>query len=362
MSTQTENGPAIVVSAIESNTPIGLTMEQTAAAIRAGVSGFKEYPGYSPITHADDDSEDLVTAASLESIADYTLERLFELVTNPLTRMIESSGLNRKAISEGGLYFALPQKDVFFSKVNLKREFLDELKIRLALPASKEFGGVITGSTGVFTLIERASEKLRNGELSFCIIVAVDSFLLHGRLKHYDEGWRIISRRNPAGFIPGEGCVALLLETQEHAQGREASALLRIDGLGSGLEPNSILEEKSSTGSGLTGSIRAVNESIGNEQPWKWVLSDLNGERYKAYEWGITLTRLSQSIAKDHQLSLIADAIGDTGAATAAMQIGCVCEAFKRGYAPQEQALIIAGNDKGNRAAMAVSKITSNPS
>lgn len=358
MSNQAENGPAVVVSAIESNTPIGLTMEQTAAAIRAGVSGFKEHPGYAPITQADDDSEDLITAASLESIAGFKVERLFELVTTPLSRMIESSGLSRKALSEGGLYFALPQKDVFFSQVNLKREFLDELKKRLALPASKEFGGVMKGPTGVFTLIERASEKLLNGDLDFCIVVAVDSFLLHGRLKPYDEEWRLMSRRNPAGFIPGEACVALLLETQAHAQAREGKPLLRIDGLGSDLEPNSILADKSSTGSGLTGSIRAVDQSMGNEMPWRWVLSDLNGERYKAYEWGIVLTRLSHAIAKDHQLSVIADAIGDAGAATPAVQIGCVCEAFKRGYAPQERALIIAGNDAGDRAAMAVSKIT----
>lgn len=359
MSTQTNNGPAIVVSAIESLTPIGLTMEQTAAAIRAGISGFNDYPGYSPIRLEDDDEEDLVTAASVDSITDHTLERLFELVTDPLSRMLESSGLNRKALSEGGLYFALPQKDVHFRKVNLKREFLDVLIKRLALPAGKEFGGVIKGSTGVFTLIERASEKLLNGELGFCIVVAVDSFLLDGRLKHYDEEWRIISRRNPAGFIPGEACVAMLLETREHALGREANALVQIDGVGSDLEPNSILGEKSSTGNGMTGSVRAINASTGNEQVWKWIWSDLNGERYKAYEWGIALTRLSESIAKDHQLSLVADTIGDTGAATAAVQIGCVCEAFKRGYAPHDNALIIAGNDAGDRAAMAVSRIAS---
>ena len=93
------------------------------------------------------------------------VDRLFELVINPLSRMIETSGLNRKSFSQGGLYFSLPQRDDFFSTVNLKREFLGKLKERLALPASKEFGGVITGSTGVFSLIEKASEKLLNGDL-----------------------------------------------------------------------------------------------------------------------------------------------------------------------------------------------------
>lgn len=356
MPAQPANGPAIVVSAIESNTPVGLTMAQTAAAIRAGVSGFKEHEGYTPIKQADDDSEDMMTAASVESITDFTVDRLFELVINPLSRMIETSGLNRKSFSQGGLYFSLPQRDDFFSTVNLKREFLGKLKERLALPASKEFGGVITGSTGVFSLIEKASEKLLNGDLSFCIVIAVDSFLLHGRIKSYDEAWRIKSRRNPAGFIPGEAAVALLLETQEQAQQRNAKALLQIEGVGSGLEPNSLLGEKSSTGSGLSDSIRSLKESTSNETPWKWVLSDLNGERYSAYEWGITLTRLSESIAKDHHLSLVADAIGDAGTAAAAVQIGCVCEAFRRGYAPHERALIIAGNDAGSRAAMSVCK------
>ena len=44
----------IVVTAVESNTPVGLNMAQSAAAIRAGLSGFVEFPFYMPITRESD--------------------------------------------------------------------------------------------------------------------------------------------------------------------------------------------------------------------------------------------------------------------------------------------------------------------
>ena len=133
---------------------------------------------------------------------------------------------------------------------------------------------------------------------------------------------------------------------------------MRIDGLHQGQEPNTVLGDKSSSGAGLTDAIRPVAEVLNESRPCRWVYSDLNGERYKAYEWGVVLTRLHELIARDHHLSLTADTIGDIGAVTAAVQIGCIVEAFRRGYAKDDSALLYAGNDVGLRAALAVSRAT----
>jgi len=357
MVAQQNNMQAIHVTAVESITPVGLTIEQTAAAVRAGVSGFKEHPHYAPIASEFDDEDNLIKAASVPNLEDFSLERLFNLVSEPLVRLIEKSGLERSAMAEGGLYFALPAKDSTIQKIDLRRLFIDRLARRLALPAPSEFGGVQTGATGVYELVERSMEKMRAEEIEFCIIVAVDSYLLDGRLESYDEDWRLQTKRNPAGFIPGEAGAVVLLETEGFAQKRSATGLVRIDGVGTGQEVNTSLGEKSSSGGGLTDAILPLFQFVNNEEPWRWVMSDFNGERYKAYEWGVVSTRLNKMIAGDHHLSLIADTIGDIGAATAAVQIGCVCEAVERGYAPGTSVLLIAGNDEGRRAAMALSQI-----
>jgi 3-oxoacyl-[acyl-carrier-protein] synthase-1 len=260
-------------------------------------------------------------------------------------------------MAEGAFYFALPFEDEVIQKCNLRRHFLAQASEYLALPETKEFLGVQMGSTGVYALIERAMSKMQSGEINFCIIAAVDSYLLDDRLHLYDQQWRIKTGRNPAGFIPGEAGAVLLLETEEFARNRKVTALLRIDGVHSGQENNSILGEKTSSGTGLTDAIRSLADVSNKGQAWQWVLSDLNGERYKAFEWGLVQTRLNKLIANDHHLSHIADVVGDIGAAMAAVQVGYVSKAFERGFAPANSALLFSGSDEGKRYAMALSKM-----
>jgi 3-oxoacyl-[acyl-carrier-protein] synthase-1 len=357
MADQNDSSQNIVLTLVESNTAVGLTTEQSAAAIRAGMSGFREHPLYAPIAWEFDPGEDSAKVASHGLIDGFDDGRLYALLIDPLTTLVEESGLSRSAMANGGLYLALPANDEVIQKLNLRRHFLKLLSERLALPTTREFLAVQTGSTGVYQLIERAMEKMRAGEMEFCIVAAVDSYLLHDRLGFYDQNWRLKSDRNPTGFIPGEAASAFLLETEKHARQRKAPVLLRIDGVGGGQEPNPITGDKTSTGAGLTDAIRSLSEWADIGQPWRWVLSDLNGERYKAYEWGVALPRLNKLIAADHEFAHYADTIGDVGAAMAGVQLGCVSEAFSRNYAPAGSALLFAGNDAGNRYAMSVSKV-----
>jgi len=357
MTTQKDNQLSVVVTAVESNTPVGLTMEQSSAAIRAGIPGFREHQPYMPIVREYDVAEDPIQVASNGRISAFDWGRLFDLITGPLTSLVEMSGLGRAEMAKGGLYFALPANDEVVKKFDLRRLFLEQASERLALPVTKEFLGVQTGSTGAYVLVERAMEKMQAGEMNFCIIAAVDSYLLDDRLNFYDRNWRLKTDRNAAGFIPGEAGAVFLLETEEFARQRKAPILMRIDGVHGDQELNPVTGAKTSTGSGLAGAIEPLAELSNNGQPWRWVLSDLNGERYKAYEWGLVLPRLNKLFADNHQLSYIADVIGDVGAAMAAVQIGYISNAFERGFAPADSALLFAGNDAGKRYAMTISRM-----
>jgi len=348
---------AIVVTVLETNTAVGLTAEQTSAAIRAGIPGFREHPQYEPIPLESATGGDPVVVASNGRVEGFDSGRLFSLIIDPLTSLVERSGLGRSDMAHGGLYLALPENDEVMQKFNLRRHFLEQLSVHLALPRTKEFLAVQTGSTGAYLLVERAMEKIRAGEINFCIVAAVDSYLLDDRLAFYDQHWRIKSDRNPAGFIPGEAAAVFLVESEQFARGRNAGILFRIDGVGGGQEPNPVTGDKTSTAQGLTDAIRSLAGLAQRDDAWQWVLSDLNGERYKAYEWGVALPRLNQFISPNHQFSHIADTIGDVGAAMPAVQLACVSEAFKRSYAPAASALLFAGNDAGKRYAMSVSQV-----
>jgi 3-oxoacyl-[acyl-carrier-protein] synthase-1 len=331
-------------------------MQQTASAIRAGISGFREFPDYMPILREFDDEGDPVQAAALDIIEEYDWSRLFELIAGPVSKLIDTSGLKRSAMKDGGLYFALPYKDQLVQQANLAQAFLEKTRVNMNFPYTKEFGGVQLGATGIYALAERAIAKMRTGEIKFCIIAAVDSYVIDGRLDKCDEEWRLKTDRNPTGFIPGEAGAALLMTTEDFAQQHNLPVRLKIDGLHSGQEPNGILGGKFSSGVGLTNAIQNLAQVSNRQQPWKWVLTDLNGERYKAHEWGIVMTRVNSLIDKNYQFAFLADVIGEVGAATSVVQIGCIIEAIERGYAPDDSALLFAGNDGGKRSAMSVSR------
>lgn len=343
----------IVITVIDAHTPVGMSMPQTAAAIRAGVSGLHEHPDYLPIQQ--DDMENYLSSAGMDlSISDCSWQRLLQLVEAPFHAAITASGLERRQMRRGGILFALPNADPVIQEAGVQTFFLDRFLKHFSLPDKMSAFGVHIGAAGVIYLLNRARDMLLGGERDFVFIAAIDSFMLDGRLSYYDEHWRLKSERNPMGFTPGEAAAILLIETEAQAKARQKNILIQLDGIGIGQETNTIEGEKSSSGEGLS---NAIEEAISaaSQQNIKWLYSDLNGESYRAYEWGVVNSRLG-AIFKP-QLAHIhpADVMGDVGSVTSAIQLGCIDHAFQNQYAADSMALLFAGNDNGQRVALSVS-------
>lgn len=352
MNQQTSSQENIVITAIEARTPVGQSIEKSAAAIRAGVSGFREHPEYYPMQK--DEEEDYLVSAGIDlSITDFDWHRLLQFIEEPFLSFIGNTGFNRKQMEDGGLWFALPYADPVVKQIGLQSFFLERCTSHFALPKKMDIAGVQLGASGIIYLINKARQALLNGERKFIIIAAVDSYMLDGRLNYYDDQWRLKSQRNPMGFIPGEAASLLLLETESNVKARNKDALLQLSGIGVEQEINPISGEKSSSGEGLGQAIeKALNG--GSQKPISWLYSDLNGESYRAYEWGVVNSRLARYF--DSQLTHVhpADVMGDVGSATTAIQLGCISQAFQCEYADDAKALLFASNDAGQRAALSV--------
>lgn len=350
------SGTGVVVTTIDMSTPVGLDAAQTASAVRAGLAGFTVYDAYSPLAREfDDEPGELLVATHGLADAD-GWPRLLDLMQETLASVTVRSGLTRAQIAQGGLYFALPFGDEPIKAFNLHEAFLPEVRSRLALREIAEMLGTQSGSSGVGALLGRAVDRIEAGELELCVVVAVDSYLLDERLELYDRAWRLKTDRNPAGFIPGEAAAVLVVESSRHAAARGAAPRLRIDAVGRQQELQPAGGAEPSTGAGLCAAIREACAAARVERPIEWVLSDLDGERYKASEWGIVAPRLNGLLHPEHVHWQIAESIGNVGAAFAGIQIGCVAEAFARGYAPADTALLVAGNDGGQRTAIVVGR------
>lgn len=345
----------IVVTSIGALTPVGPTAEQSCAAIRAGISRITEHAYFECSPHDPEWDEDLpLFSSSVPSLDPFIdgVERLVELAIPALSETVENAKLKRTDIQNAGLFISLPQSDAVTHNIGLATNFVPEICKRTGLTGFKITRTNQTGRTGIFEHIAEAIDILESGEIEFCIIGGVDSYLLEDRLNLLDSEWRIRSERNVDGFIPGESAVMLMLETEQHARARGISSKSKITAIASGVEPETISSQKASTGSGLSDAINGIVQQTNNASGFKSVYCSLNGESYFAFEWGIQLARLAKVFENMADLVHPAENCGDVGAATGGLLLACATKAFQHGYNASGESLLWASNDSGQRIAL----------
>lgn len=371
---------ALCVTAVEAVTPLGFDAEQTCAAIRAGVNRFADHPWHISQVNDSETEEGEPLVASLLSELDPDTEgrdRLLELALPAFKGLLAKAGFKRADLAKGGLLLSLPlplgvlaaatspqafhasqsQKSAKASKPpsapDAGPDLITELTDRLGLKSLKLKKSCRLGHTGMASCIQEASKLLASGEIEFCIVGGLESYHDTETLDALDGDFRLKSARAVDGFIPGEGAVLLLLETAAKAAVRKAKPLGVLSELGFGKETLNYASDRMSSGEGLSQALQPALARLSKPgSPGRWVLCDMNGESYRASEWGIVRTRLGEKIEPIVDLVHPADCLGDTGAASMGMLIAYALHAFGRGYAPAKEALIWNASDDGARSAI----------
>lgn len=342
----------LALTAAAARTAVGGTVEQTAAALRAGVARFGAHPSYLALSRDPvwEDREPLnVVAAPGIDPALRGAERLHALVIPVLTDLAASAELKRRDFAECALLLALPAPDEAVASWRLAETFALELCRRTGL-AFKTSRQSLSGHGAVFELLGEASSLLASGEVQSCLVVGVDSYLSADRMAVLDEAYRLKSPRNVDGFCPGEAAAALLVEGPRSRRGAAAKAT--IAALGLGIEPEPMRSDKVSTGAGLVQALRGALPAVNGPD---FLLCDLNGESYRAFEWGVAQARLGARLAGLQRTVMPARSVGDVGAATGALLVATAVEAFERGWAPGEEALMFTASEGALRAAARIS-------
>lgn len=344
----------LVITALGALTPVGANAEQSCAAIRAGITRITESPIYlcTPMD-PEWDAELPLFWSNVPAINTFAegYDRFIELTIPALTEMLEAANLRRGDLQKTALYLALPRADPATESLELPARLPSDLGKRTGLRfRAIEFNE--EGHTGVFSHISTAIDLLESGELEYCVVGGVDSYLIEERLGRLDAEWRIKSERNIDGFIPGEASVMLMLETAAHAKARGAKALSKITAIASGEEPETIASRKHSTGSGLTNAISGVLQQTGPDTRFGSVYCSLNGESYFAFEWGLQLPRLDPAFENMSQLVHPTENCGDIGAATGGLLLACATKAFEHAYNYGDTALLWTSGDTRQRMAI----------
>jgi 3-oxoacyl-[acyl-carrier-protein] synthase-1 len=352
-------GEAIVVTGIGMRTAVGQHAEQSCASVRAGLNRFMTWQ------HFGVDGGGLTASWTRPDLGERSwCEKLVELVRAPLAEALWSARLfdlpiylpHSRKQARVQLFLGTPPlnrpgpspEELEEFTETLTEDLFPEGAIRLEFIHMEQ----VSGLAGV----ARACEVLQQGAADICLVGAADSLLDSVLLQSLLEAGRLKVPGISSGIIPGEAAAFLVLERESMARRRGIPPRLCIDAVG--LEREAPWTPQGPVGGrGLTRAIQTVLESVGRPEDFGHVLCDLNGERWRFLEWALIETRCLGKLPRGWRLWHPADCLGDIGAAFGPVAIGLAAHAFRRGYAPRPRILIASASERGERAALAVSRM-----
>ncbi|RJS21811.1 hypothetical protein DRW03_15845 [Corallococcus sp. H22C18031201] len=206
------------------------------------------------------------------------------------------------------------------------------------------------GHVGVAAALEFAERSITGGHAARCLIVAVDSYLEPDTLDWLASRQRLKHGDHPVGLMPGEAGIALLLEAPRAAETRQG----RVDAWVQTLaltDTRRPLEAKDGRRDGIA-LAEALSAVLPPRAPFRGdLLVDLNGEEWRAREFGSALARLGSTVA-EARVVMPALFLGDTGAASGGVSICVAARAFARGYARAPEAIVLSLAESGRVAAL----------
>jgi 3-oxoacyl-(acyl-carrier-protein) synthase len=331
-------------------TPVGLTASQTCAAMRAGVNGFRDAIEQLP-------PEEPIICARIPARKKLK-DRLEAWLVNLAVRAIHECLVKIEIDSSStAVLVTLPEgtRPHVTSRLIGTNEFLHAVEAQLGVRFHGRSTAVPGGSAAGYQLLTVAEGLLRNGVVRHCVVGGVDSLANEEDVARLASAGRLhLGDVNPQGVIPGEAAAFVLVSDRLNAT--RVAPIAQIVGVGCADEEHGVLGDRYSTGAATTNAlVAALNDAAVNEPDIDLRVSDMNGERYRAWESMLSTTRFYRT----HRERLItwypAASVGDTGAAAGALGLVMAATGMSRGYAPGRLAMLEAASDGGLRAACVMS-------
>jgi 3-oxoacyl-[acyl-carrier-protein] synthase-1 len=229
--------------------------------------------------------------------------------------------------------------------------FDDEAGIRLAraiiqaLPIAvdkRSCSMVLEGHAGGVKLLLEAERLLTAGVAPAVLVGGVESYRDLAALRFIEQTGRLRTEDDALGWIPGEGASFLLLTTKTRAERLGVSPVMTIDAAATAIEPLPWYSGQPSIGAGLTEALRVALEDPGIRVE---VYCDLNGEPWRADEWGYAYLRTASQYVEPLAITHPADCWGDVGAASGPMLIALAVEQMINERSASTRALVWTASD-----------------
>lgn len=337
-------GPLHIV-AVGARTPVGLTAESAAAAVRARISRLGEYPFL-----VGPEGELLNAARDAHLVATLSVvDRMVAMARHAIAEVARTLMVHAGRSLDVPVLLALPER-----RPGLDPSYAEHIAREVA---GTEFPGITVA--GVRWSTEGHASALRALQVApssverspgVCVICGVDSYLDAHTLDWLDSNRRVMRAGIRDGFNPGEAAGAIAVASDDARAHWGLPSLARVRDVGLSMETRSPTDPVGLLGEGLT---RALTSAcVGLRTPDEHIddiYCDINGERHRSDEWGFTLLRAPGVFRDGTDYRTGADAWGDVGAASAAL--GCVLavQAWRRGYASGALAAVWGSSVAGLR-------------
>ncbi len=231
---------------------------------------------------------------------------------------------------------------------------VERLVNRCDLPIARYHQKIYAGGhTGFVHALHSAIEAVSSGTLDRCLVGGIDSQVEPRSLEASVAVGMLKTEENPVGFMPGEAAAFLLIERLDTALMRRARIAGLLESPAWARDPHHRLAQEPPLGLGLTQAVSASLDGLDLRGcPIGLIVGDLNGDPYRASDWGYTLVRtLGPYGLGEVPLWVPASSFGDVGAATGPVAACVALRGFDRGYADAERVLLWLASDAGARAA-----------
>jgi 3-oxoacyl-[acyl-carrier-protein] synthase I len=345
LNNNTETSP-LVISGYGMVSSIGITAEQTCSSLNAGIARKTIMSELYFCRAADPEFEDgtaLLAAPISWLVARRTAfgpaEWLSMIGEKAFSDLMDNSAYTDEQFSTTGLFISLPP--LLNQCAGMKDEFIYRFHNLIENDSFPCEEYSFEGHSGVFSLIEKAWQEIDKGTILRAIVGGIESCLFPEWLDKLDNDYRIKSRRNIDGYIPGEIGAFIIIEKDSSRRDKNKTAFL-IDGL---------------TSENSAGGLRKVVSDllVENVEP-PIVVADLNGESKRMKDWGMVKTALGERLGSPAILEHPADTLGDMGAASGAALTIIAMYYLQNKYPDKQSALILTSSDHKERRAIRVIK------
>ncbi len=339
---------SVYVVGLGASTPVGRDALSSAAAVRAGISGFTEHPYM-----IDTAGEPMRIALAPWLDIEYQGVERFEALLFPA---IEQALQPLLALEAAGVRVALAL-GLPPPRPGLQGDLEAVLRHRIAacFPARFPVTAVLAlGHAAGFAGLHAAVRKMADGAFEACVVAGVESYLSPETLE-WLEGCDQLHGAGPLnnawGFIPGEGAGAVLLAVESLVSRLRLQPRAQVLSVGLAMEHHRIKTKTVCIGEGLSAAFREGLAGLRAGAKVTDIYCDMNGEPYRADEFGFAALRTKDSFASASDFVAPADCWGDVSAASFSLHVVLAAVAAAKGYANGPHGFLWASSEGGERGA-----------